>query len=89
MRFSAQMGGFRLPDSQFSIVRKGIKRSSDMRFCVKPAVCRASFMRVLIRPAFRPSPANSFVTSSYRDDKSNNRDNQRDLLHFVRMADIM
>nr|DAS09268.1 MAG TPA: hypothetical protein [Caudoviricetes sp.] len=50
MRFSAQRGGSRLPDSQFSIVRKGIKRSSDMRFCVNPAACRASFIRVLIPP---------------------------------------
>ena len=97
MRFSAQRGGLRLPDSQFSMVRKGIKRSSDILFCVKPAVCRASFMRSLIHPSsFQLSPANNFVASRYCDDKSRycddksrDRDSRCDLLHFIRMTDIM
>ena len=90
MRFSAQRGGLRLPDSQFSMVRKGIKRSSDILFCVKPAACRASFMRALILPSsFRLSSTGGFITSRYRDDKSHDRDNHCDLLHFIRMVDIM
>lgn len=90
MRFSAQRGGLRLPDSQFSMVRKGIKRSSDILFCVKPAVCRASFMRSLICPSsFQLSPAGNFVASRYCDDKSRDRDSRCDLLHFIRMTDIM
>ena len=90
MRFSAQRGGLRLPDSQFSMVRKGIKRSSDILFCVKPAVCRASFMRSLIHPSsFQLSPASNFVASRYCDDKSRDRDSRCDLLHFIRMTDIM
>ena len=90
MRFSAQRGGLRFPDSQFSMVRRGIKRSSDILFCVKPAACRAPFIRALISPSsFRLSPTSSFVTSRCRDDKSHNRQHYRDLLHFIRMADIM
>ena len=90
MRFSAQRGGLRLPDSQFSMVRKGIKRSSDILFCVKPDAWRASFMRALIRPSsFRLSSTDGFVTSRCGDDKSHDRDNHCDLLHFFRMVDIM
>nr|DAX16567.1 MAG TPA: hypothetical protein [Caudoviricetes sp.] len=47
-------------------------------------------MRSLIRPSsFQLSPASSFVTSHYCDDKSHDRHNHCDLLHFIRMVDIM